>query len=82
MSDLCDMCDVRPGTLEIRLQRPSDSSDLCCVMLVCDTCMKPASLDQLADPEGSPSGNAATPEVWERYMESKAAIRNGHYFLT
>lgn len=52
--------------VEIRVPRPSDPSDLCCIMGGHSNCFP---------------GNK-TPAQWDDYIESAEAMRNGHMFLT
>jgi len=65
----CDdwpQCD-RPATREARIPRPSDPSDLSCVMAFCE--------------EHAPEG-LKNYRQWSRYIETPEARRNGHLWLS
>lgn len=67
----CDACGATEYTeanpfVEVRVPRPSDPSDMCCIMAGCLNCFP----------------GSKTPAQWNEYIESKVAMINGHYFLT
>lgn len=67
----CDDCggaEYSPGNpyVEIRVPRPSDPSDLCCIMGGHSACFP---------------GNR-TPAEWDDYIESPEAYAAGYLFLT
>lgn len=81
----CDSCDKRTYTaenpfVECRVPRPSDRSDMCCVMaghLWCFGPNRPAS----DLPQIGAEGGLATPEQWQAWIESKDADEAGFAFL-
>lgn len=71
----CDACGATEYTdenpfVEVRTPRPSDPSDMCCILAGCAGCF------------GGIGGTVKTPEGWTEYIESVEAYRNGHLFLT
>lgn len=70
----CDICygdnyAVDPY-VEVRVERPSDHSDMCCIMAGHASCF------------GGVGSTVKTPEGWTEYIESAEAYNNGHLFLT
>lgn len=77
----CDGCGTTEYShlnpfVEIRVPRPSDRSDLCCIMAGCSRCFPPHELGTAV------AGGSATPEQWEDYIESPEAMKAGFMFLT
>lgn len=72
----CDSCGALDYTgvnpyVEVRVPRPSDPSDLCCILGGHLGCF------------GNSIGTSVnTPSGWDEYIESPEALRNGHLFLT
>lgn len=69
--NVCDGCGGTdfPATdpfVEVRTPRPSDPSDMCCVIAGHRKCFP----------------GAMTPAEWNAYIESPAAVAAGHAFLT
>lgn len=67
----CDGCGTveyteRNPFVEVRVPRPSDPSDMCCIMAGCSDCFP----------------GSKTPTEWKEYIESRMALVNGHMFLT
>lgn len=72
-TQMCDTCDKVVPSAElmlVRVPRPSDPSDLCCIMWGCSDCF-PFS-----------DGTCMTDDQWEVFMESDKARRAGYLFLT
>lgn len=72
----CDVCNSDAYTaenffVEARTPRPSDPSDLCCIMA--------GHLDCFG---GSIGGSINTPAGWNEYIESPEAYAAGYLFLT
>ena len=74
--DFEDSCHGRPRW-EMRTRRPSDPSDLTCIMVICDLCAAEAGGESM-----SPNGGLATSSRWDEWIESDAAIGGGILFLT
>lgn len=79
----CDACDRSDGYtdanpfVELRTPRPSDPSDMCCVMAGHKNCFaRNATLPDIG------RGGIATPEQWATWIESKEAQAAGFVFLT
>lgn len=69
---ICDICeneDYNVGNpfVEIRVPRPSDPSDMCCIMAGHDECF---------------GGGNMTPDQWSDWIESPEAAAAGYYWLT
>jgi RNase P subunit RPR2 len=67
----CDVCDgeyAYRDRWEVRIPRPSDPSDMSCILWVCAPC--------------GPRMGARTPAQWDEYIESPEALEAGHYFLS
>lgn len=67
----CDACGTEEYTpenpfVEVRVPRPSDRTDLCCIIAGCAACFP----------------GTRTPAEWEEYFESGEAGRDGYLFLT
>jgi hypothetical protein len=67
----CDACGATEYTaenpfVEVRVTRPSDRTDLCCIMGGCSTCFP----------------GSKTPAEWADYIESPEAYAAGYLFLT
>lgn len=56
--------------VEVRVPRPSDRSDLCCIMAGHASCF------------GGISDSVKTPAGWDEYIESPEAYAAGYLFLT
>lgn len=70
--DNCDTCNTplsREDLVEVRIPRPSDPTDLCCVMAGCVSCF----------PKGESSRTAAE---WNEFIESPEASAKGYLWLT
>lgn len=70
----CDQCDTVIEAVkryEVRLPRPSDPSDLCAILWICEAC---------ASEMGA--GVARTPQQWADYIESDEARAKGYLFLS
>lgn len=80
----CDVCqgedykDANPF-VHVNQRRPSDPSEMCCVMAGHLKCMG-GSLDRL--PSICESGGIATPAQWEAWIESPEAAKAGFLFCT
>ena len=70
MTWTCDVCDapIEGELFEARTPRPSDPSDMCCVMVACA---------EHADEIG-----AKPASYWNEWIESDDAIRRGFVFLS
>ena len=84
MSELCDNCEMESAEFEVRVQRPSDPTDMVCIAFTCATCSTPLSADTLKQviPKSPKVPQAATSEAWQEYMESDEAARAGHIWAT
>lgn len=73
----CDACGAEVPEEEmiyVRVQRPSDKYDLCCVIAGCKSCFQPS--EKLTGP------GSATAAQWEEYFDSGQAINDGYLFMT
>ncbi len=73
----CDQCGnlvERDDIVEVRLPRPSDPTDLCCIMAGCADCFRPG------DP--AQGATAALAYVWDAYVESDHAKARGVWGLS
>lgn len=69
----CDGCNKevpRADLMLVRVPRPSDPSDMCCVMWGCADCF-PRS-----------EGSCMKDRDWDSYMETDEARQRGYLFLT
>lgn len=71
----CDGCDTTTYTetnpyVEVRVPRPSDPSDLCCIIAGCSDCF------------GGIGETVKTPQGWSEYMESDEAYDKGYMWLS
>ena len=66
----CDVCDkpIEGEKFEARTPRPSDPSDMCCVMWACETC--------------APQIGAKPASYWDEWIESEEAVKAGFIFLS
>lgn len=67
----CDGCGTKEYTkenpfVEVRTPRPSDPSDLCCIVAGCLACFP----------------GTRTPQEWSEYIETEDAYAQGYLFLT
>lgn len=81
----CDRCDGTEYTevnpfVEVCQQRPSDHSEMCCVLAGHMLCMGTTDISKL--PDIGRSGGTATPEQWETWIESPEAAKMGFCFKT
>jgi hypothetical protein len=73
----CDLCGADDYTdanpfVECRIPRPSDKTDMCCVIAGHLNCLSPMPADRL--PSIAPfGGGTATPEQWEHWIENEGA---------
>lgn len=79
----CDICKQHTYTdenpfVEMRIPRPSDPSDMCCVLAGHKNCVGAAKSEL---PQITESGGAATVEQWEKWIETKEARSWGFLFL-
>lgn len=89
--DMCDYCD-QPVDFDtvvyVVCARPSDPSELVCVMLGCGKCLHTTKLamsfEVLLDKLNADHSVhvSATADVLQTYIESEFARINGHLFLT
>lgn len=84
----CDICDGSNYTeenpfVEVRTPRPSDRSCMTCTLAGHSVCIRNGIATPLPDPQDIElvSGGIATPERWERWIESETADANGFLFL-
>ncbi len=84
MSELCDNCETNPAKFEVRVQRPSDPTDMVCIVFSCGTCCDPMTSAQLKEfvPAHPKTPVAATSDAWHEYMNSDEAAQAGHLWLT
>lgn len=84
MAELCDNCEKNEAEFEVRVQRPSDRTDMVCIVFSCAACCDPKTSAQLKEfvPAHPKTPVAATPEAWEEYMDSDEASQAGHLWLT
>ncbi len=64
----------RADLVEVRIARPSDPSDLCCIMAGCADCFRPSS--------PFAGGCQAYAHSWDVYIESACARERGHAFIS
>lgn len=71
--DVCDSADYNEANpfVEVRTPRPSDPSDLCCILA--------GHLDCFGGTEGE---TVRTPSNWSNYIESPEAYASGYLWLT
>lgn len=78
MTRECDLCqmpiDRRASLVEIRTIRPSDPSDLCCILWSCRGCTP--------ESHTSVTGGSATAAEWDDFIESDEARASGLCFLS
>jgi len=69
----CDQCQERSGVIEVRVQRPSDPQDMCCIMLVCEVCNggSGSTVAELNEVLPSAAYCAALPEVWQEWIQQQ-----------
>lgn len=84
MATECDNCGNNEYTddnplVQVRTRRPSDHSDMCCVMAGHAKCFveDPATLPQIGETDG-----IATPAQWEAWIEKPETAKAGFLFLT
>lgn len=84
MSELCDNCEQNEAQFEVRVQRPSDRTDMVCIVFTCSECDQPFTADELKKlvPASPKIPRAATSSAWQEYMESDEAARAGHIWAT
>ena len=80
----CDYCEKEihwvGDLVEIRVPRPSDPTDVTCVMWSCTECTDPLTLEEL---ERAHIGYAAALKTtWDEYVETETARKRGHLFLS
>lgn len=81
----CDSCGKSEYTeadpfVEVCQQRPSDRSEMCCVIAGHASCMGVTDISRL--PDIGQSGGTATPQQWETWIESPEAAKMGFCFKT
>lgn len=67
----CDGCGAVEYTfdnpfVEVRVPRPSDPTDMCCILAGCSNCFP----------------GSKTPEEWSKWIESAEAMEAGYMWLT
>lgn len=71
----CDECgENKPAMYEVAMPRPSDPSDMCCIVALCEDCGK----GQATGPNAG--GGCATVDEWDKAIE--AGELKGIYFYT
>lgn len=78
----CDVCDVEVPSnkvVEVRIARPSDPSDKCCVMVGCIKCFPPVDLAEALNTLEEPSAMLAS--EWDTWIEEVGHLF-GRYFLS
>ena len=66
-----------PAVVEVRTVRPSDPSDLSCIMLICEICAAEGGGTSV-----SADGGQATAIQWNEWIETDEAARAGIFFLS
>jgi len=82
IAELCDICDVAVEAdklLFVRQARPSDPSDMTCLMAGCEKCFMPDPYDEVVEMGVVPS--VMTDSDWERWIEEEGH-KYGKCFLT
>lgn len=74
----CDTCDTDTYTednpfVEVRMPRPSDKTDMSCILAGHKVCMGETGIN--------PKGGVATPEEWQMWIEGEGA-KLGFLFLS
>lgn len=75
----CDTCGSKDYTalnpfVEVRIPRPSDRADLCCILAGHGDCF--------GYRRGQENPSVKTPDEWTEYIESEDAMREGYLWLT
>lgn len=81
----CDLCGVRDTQVFVIKPRPSDPSELVCILGYCMHCTEQAAMKTVQGVALSLAIHdnvASTKDVLEEYMESSYSSFNKHYFLT
>lgn len=83
MGKECDSCKISEYTDDnprvfMCMPRPSDMSEMCCVMAGHRNCIAAHS----TLPDIGQSGGVATAEQWEEWIDNDTSLRMGFIFLT
>ena len=77
MMDTCDICSEKVDEpVEVRTRRPSDPSDLCCVMAGCEDCLGPR---QHPENHWGSVPSVMTSRDWDRWIETYGANHSIHW---